>query len=527
MGVFKNIGESFGGFFLSLSDLYGRTDTPSLPGDPTFGRKRTNTLESLTGSANTGSSPYGDRDKTLSIFDEMDRNGGLPSAVLNMHTADTLSHDEDDSSPFIVTGPSKAAAETKRMLRDSRIEQNISDIVRDMLKYGSDMPRLVYANGQGVRYVNKTDARKVKIAYDSEMQEIKGYVEQGRRYRAHDTDAARDAQGNKNPGSEISYPWDYVHFKSFGRSDTEPYGRSLLQSGVRYWMLGTAAEDAAIINRISRAPDRYKYLIDVGDVPDDDAHGILQSIQDSTKARKIFDSNGRRTMSEFRPPTPAEDIYLAVRPDSNTDVSMLYGSNSGGDDLNDIKEYSRMFLQSTDTPPSVFGYADLTDTQSGDTVKRSKSAAQQDFRYARRVMQHQRATLHALDRINAVHARLLTSDPRVPAYDSQAVKIRLRPPSYLLETQRLENMELRGRIAIQLQAMTSAGTVEPVAMTAYIFRDILRFTDEEVAFLVPGSEKVPTLTPEAAKQALPALMSSHDLVVNMGRLAVLTEGLRH
>ncbi len=90
---------------------------------------------------------------------------------------------------------------------------------------------------------------------------------------------------------KIFMPWQIIHFKIKDRF-SEPYGRSLLRSGIKDYRRLALLEDAMLVYRISRAPERRVFYVDVGQLNSVDAKIFLNKIKNNFKKEPIIDESG-------------------------------------------------------------------------------------------------------------------------------------------------------------------------------------------------------------------------------------------
>ena len=71
-------------------------------------------------------------------------------------------------------------------------------------------------------------------------------------------------------GNKILENWQIAHFRLLGNDAFLPYGSSVLESARRIWRQLILIEDAMLVYRVIRAPERRVFYIDVGNVPPED-----------------------------------------------------------------------------------------------------------------------------------------------------------------------------------------------------------------------------------------------------------------
>ena len=123
-------------------------------------------------------------------------------------------------------------------------------IVRRMCKYGDDFRRLLYQQGKGVLGWKYADPKNV-MCMEDRTDRLVGFKESGMKYR-----------GERK--SEVSWAWDYIHFRLLGADEIGGRGTSICAPMFRPWRVATLSEDATLMYRLRRAPDRNLIMVDVG-----------------------------------------------------------------------------------------------------------------------------------------------------------------------------------------------------------------------------------------------------------------------
>jgi hypothetical protein len=249
---------------------------------------------------------------------------------------------------------------------------------------------------------------------------------------------------------------------------------------------------------MSRAPDRLLFKIDVGNAPEAEAWNQVQEYRRRWRRKSILDPVQARLSDEFNPVTLLEDIFMGVRSTSNTDVTPLQGS-ANTQDVTDLNYYARKFLVETRTPPPVMGFDE--NNEQGNPYQRNKHLTNQDVRYARHIKKIQKSFATGLLHIVRVHMRLRAANVEDMTFDIDSLDtplvIRLQPPSFLEELERLEVYQLRMQIANDLMNM---GTVAPenvdqYEMTLWVLKNIVKLDDGDIKKIVKKASEEGDGTP--------------------------------
>jgi hypothetical protein len=99
-------------------------------------------------------------------------------------------------------------------------------------------------------------------------------------------------------------------------SETAPFGESILKPVYRSFKQKELLEDAIIIYRISRAPERRVFYIDTGKMPPPRTKQYLEQVKNEIKQKKIPTQNGagdNQVESIYNPHSTSEDFFFAQR----------------------------------------------------------------------------------------------------------------------------------------------------------------------------------------------------------------------
>lgn len=171
-------------------------------------------------------------------------------------------------------------------------------------------------------------------------------------------------------------PWQVLHFKIEDKENA-PYGVSLLKSGIRTFSRLSTLEDIMLTYRISRAPERRVFYIDVGNLTPIEAKRFLNKMKDAYKTKPIVDDNGNlNKVSSMMSIT--SDIFIPVSEGSQgTRIDTLQGGTSmtasGEDPL--LKYFRDKILKIMNIPPEFLG-----EVGTGD---KSTSLSQRDAKFGK------------------------------------------------------------------------------------------------------------------------------------------------
>jgi len=149
--------------------------------------------------------------------------------------------------------------------------------------------------------------------------------------------------------------FEIAHFRLLSDSNFLPYGRSMLEGARRVHKQLMLMEDAMLIHRIMRAPDKRKFIIDVGNIPPAEVEQYMQRLMDKTKKIPLIDEKTGEYNLRYNMQNILEDFYFPVRgKGSSTDVTNLQGLQYNA--IEDIEYLRKKLLAAFKVPNSFLGY---------------------------------------------------------------------------------------------------------------------------------------------------------------------------
>ena len=230
-------------------------------------------------------------------------------------------------------------------------------------------------------------------------------------------------------------PAQVVHFKiGDDRKTFYPYGQSLIEPARGPAHSLRLMEDAMVIYRLTRAPERRVFYIDVGQLPPFKAEAFVERIKDQFRKRKIFNNknaNGASSVEErWQPPAQDEDLWMPTRPNSNSRIETLPGAQNLGE-IDDAKYFRDKLFVSLNFPKNYFASEDVAITRI--------SLSAQDVKFARLIERLQSSFEDGVLEIAEKHLNLRGW----PEESYADLKIKMTPPSDWRELSRNEVVTAR------------------------------------------------------------------------------------
>lgn len=230
-----------------------------------------------------------------------------------------------------------------------------------------------------------------------------------------------------------------AHFRLLSDTNFLPYGKSMIEPARKVYKQLVLMEDAMLLSRIMRAPERRIFKIDVGSIPPDQVDQHMKNIIDKMKKVPYIDPTTGEYNLKFNLQNMLEDYYLATRGgESNTSIDTLDGLKNEGQ-IEDIEYLRNKEMAALKIPKAFLGY--------DQDVEGKSTLAAEDVRFARTIERIQRAVVSELTKIAIVH---LFSQGYS---DSSLVnfELGLTSPSIIYERQKVELMKEKIDLITQMQ----------------------------------------------------------------------------
>jgi hypothetical protein len=219
--------------------------------------------------------------------------------------------------------------------------------------------------------------------------------------------------------------YEIAHFRLYSDSNFLPYGKSMVEGARRVWKQLMLMEDAMLIHRIMRAPEKRIFKVDVGNIPPTEVDNYMQKIINSSKKVPFLDQNTGEYNLKYNIQNLIEDYYMPVRgSDNGTSIDTLKGLEYNMiDDINYLKGKMMAALK---IPKAFLGYEE--------DISGKATLAAQDIRFAKTVERIQKVLVSELTKIAIVHLYAQGLDSE----DELDFQLELTIPSKIYEQEKVE-----------------------------------------------------------------------------------------
>ena len=335
------------------------------------------------------------------------------------------------------------------------IEFNLWPWIRNMCKYGDFFLKLEIDEKYGI-----TNVVPLSV-YD--VARIEGLDPENPEYVKFLIESATSEHRFKSEKSSTKVElenYEVAHFRLLSDSNYLPYGKSQVEGARKIYKQLTLMEDAMLIHRIMRAPEKRIFKLDIGNIPPAEVDNYMQQVINKMKKAPVVEENTGDYNLKYNMQNITEDFFLPVRGgDSGTNIESLPGLTYEATE--DIEYLKNKMLSALRIPKAFLGFEE--------NVGSKATLAEEDVRFARTIERIQRIAVSELTKIAIVHLYAQGYQ------DSDLINFNLglTNPSTIYEQEKIELWDSKTRLA---SSMMQDGLLS----SEWIYKNIFGFTDEEI-----------------------------------------------
>jgi hypothetical protein len=276
------------------------------------------------------------------------------------------------------------------------VEFNLWPWTRNLVKYGDFFLQLEIADKLGIVNVMPLSTYEVSRVenFDPENPQRVKFI-----YAPYQNPSGGYGQ---TPKKEFEN-YEMAHFRLNSDSNFLPYGKSMIEGARRVWKQLMLMEDAMLIHRVMRAPEKRIFKIDVGNIPPNEVDNYMQKIINGSKKVPFVDERTGDYNLKYNMQNLIEDYYMPVRGNDNgTSIDTLKGLEYNM--IDDINYLKGKLMAALKIPKAFLGYEE--------DVNGKATLAAQDVRFAKTIERIQRVLISELTKVAIVHlyAQGITDD---------------------------------------------------------------------------------------------------------------------
>ena len=364
-------------------------------------------------------------------YDSMDTDPILSSA-LDVYSDETTARNEQGNVLKIHHEDDQIKQILENLFYDIiNIEFNLWPWTRNLVKYGDFFLQLEIADKLGIVNVMPLSTYEVSRVenFDPENPQRVKFI-----YAPYQNPSGGYGQ---TPKKEFEN-YEVAHFRLNSDSNFLPYGKSMIEGARRVWKQLMLMEDAMLIHRVMRAPEKRIFKIDVGNIPPNEVDNYMQKIINGSKKVPFVDERTGEYNLKYNMQNLIEDYYMPVRGNDNgTSIDTLKGLEYNM--IDDINYLKGKLMAALKIPKAFLGYEE--------DVNGKATLAAQDVRFAKTIERVQRVLISELTKIAIVHlyAQGIT-DERLTNFT-----LELTIPSKIYEQEQVELYTSKVALITQMQ----------------------------------------------------------------------------
>ena len=259
--------------------------------------------------------------------------------------------------------------------------------------------------------------------------------------------------------------WQIAHFRLLGDDRRLPYGTSMLEKARRIWKQLLLSEDAMLIYRVTRAPERRIFKIFVGNIDEADVPSYVQKIANNFKKSPVIDENTGQIDTRYNQMAQDQDYFIPVRdPNAPSPIDTLPGATNLSE-IADIQYLQKKLFTALRVPKPFLGFEEANGE--------GKNLALQDIRFARTINRIQQSMLQELNKVAIIHLYILGLEDELENFT-----LSLNNPSTQAEMLKIEQTQLK--VTLYKDAVADAGNGFGAMSMTRGKKEILGMSDEDI-----------------------------------------------
>ncbi len=334
------------------------------------------------------------------------------------------------------------------------LEFNLPTWTRNMCKYGDFYLKLDISEKYGVYNVIPLYVYDV-IREEGRDPENPNYV----KFILDPNGLASGTAGSIRKSQIELENYEVAHFRLLTDANFLPYGRSYLEPARKIFKQWSLMEDAMLIHRIMRAPDKRTFYINVGGIPPNEIDSFMEQTVNRMKKTPYMDQQTGEYNLKYNMQNMIEDFYIPVRGnDAATRIENTPGLNYDG--IQDIEYLKSKMLAALKIPKPFLNY--------DENVEGKATISAMDIRFARTIEKIQRILVSELTKIALVH--LYAQGFR----DEQLIdfELQLTPSSIVFEQEKIELYKSKVELANSIMD-------KKLLSTDFIYKNVFNLSPEE------------------------------------------------
>ena len=253
--------------------------------------------------------------------------------------------------------------------------------------------------------------------------------------------------------------YEIAHFRLLSDMNYLPYGRSYLEPGRKLFKQYMMMEDAMLIHRIARAPEKRVFYINVGSIPPNEVENFMQKTISTMKRTPLMDEQTGEYNLKYNMQNLMEDFYIPIRGnDQATKIDTTKGLDYDG--IQDVEYLRNKLFAALKVPKAFLGY--------DENLQGKATLAAEDIRFGRTIDRIQRIILSELYKIALVHLYSQGyKDEQMTNFE-----LDLTTPSIIYDQEKIALLKEKVDLASQMME-------NKMFPTDWIYENVFHFSEDE------------------------------------------------
>ncbi len=342
------------------------------------------------------------------------------------------------------------------------IEFNLWSWTRQMCKYGDFFLKLEISEKFGVYnvipYSSYHIERKENFDPENPSKVVFNYNPEG--IYGGSSSGYYTTPNNNSQANTIEFDnYEVAHFRLLSDVNYLPYGRSYLEPGRKLFKQYSLMEDAMLIHRIVRAPEKRIFYINVGSIPPNEVENFMQKTISTMKRTPFMDQKTGDYNLKYNMQNVMEDFYIPIRGnDQATKIDTTKGLEYAA--IEDVEYLREKLFAALKVPKAFMGY--------DENLSGKATLAAEDIRFGRTIDRIQRILISELYKIALVH--LYAQGYR----DEQMTNftLDLTTPSIIYDQEKIALMKEKVDLAAQMME-------NKMFPTDWIYEHVFHFSEDQ------------------------------------------------
>ena len=351
----------------------------------------------------------------------------------------------------------------------SRIKKVLEDLFYNVLDIHSNLPMWTRNTCKyGDNFVHLKLHHKYGIIGSTQLTNIEMTRSDSNDFAFNENDPEKDKKREVKfewKSKSLTFnAWEVAHFRLLGDDRKLPYGTSVLDKVRRTWRQLLLAEDAMLVYRVTRAPERRVFKVYVGNIDDADVEAYVQKVANKFKRTQTADSKTGQLDVRYNTLAVDQDYFVPVRdPNASMPIETLPGA-SNLDQIADIQFIQRKMVTALRIPKTFLGF----DEPTGE----GKNLALMDIRFARTINRIQQAMIQEMNKIAIIHLYMLGFHDELDNF-----KLSLNNPSTQGEMLKVE--QWKEKVLLYKDLVAASDGIAPTSHT-WAKKNIFNWSDDEI-----------------------------------------------